>query len=116
MTNRRCFRYLVSGVAVLVLMAGSALASTFKVPYPGTMGGTRIEAGRYKITWQEHSPDVTVSVTQGKKTVATVKGRLESRNMKFQRNMVVYNTNADGSQTISELRFGGTNTAIVFSE
>jgi hypothetical protein len=41
---------------------------------------------------------------------------METRPAKFQRNMVVYNTKADGTQTITELRIGGTSTAIVLSE
>ena len=116
MMYRRHLGSLVSSVAVLLLVAGSALASTFNVPYAGKMGEARIEAGRYKITWEQHSPGVTVTVAKGKEVVATAKGRLESRKTKFQRNMVVYNTNADGSQTITEIRIGGTNSAIVFSE
>jgi hypothetical protein len=116
MMNRRHFRNLVSSLTVLLLVAGSALATTFTVPYSGKMGASRIDAGRYNITWEQHSPDVTVTVAKGKEVVATAKGRLESRSAKFQRNMVVYTTQADGSQTITELRIGGTNTAIVFSE
>jgi hypothetical protein len=103
-------------MAVLVLMAGSALAATFHVPYAGKIGEARIEAGRYNVTWQENSPEVTVTVAKGKEVVTTVKARMETRPAKFQRNMVVYNTKADGTQTITELRIGGTSTAIVLSE
>jgi len=116
MMNRRHLRVALSGAAVFMLAAGTALASTFNVPYSGKMAGAKIEAGRYNITWQANSPDVTVTVSKGKEVVATAKGRMESRSTKYQRNMVVYSTNSDGSQTITELRIGGTNSAIVFSE
>ncbi len=116
MIFRRHLQSLTVSVAVLLLVASSALASTFNVPYSATMGGAQIEAGNYRITWEEGSLGVTVTVAQGKNVVATAKGRLESRSTKYQRNMVVYSTNSDGSQSISELRVGGTNTAIVFSE
>jgi hypothetical protein len=97
----------------LIVSAG-ALASTYNVPYSGKMGGARIEAGRYNITWEHHSPGVMVTVSKGKNVVATVQGKLEERSSRFERNMVVYSTNADGSQTINEIRVGGTNQAIVF--
>lgn len=116
MTLRRHLRNLIAGVAVLFLAASSTLASTFNLPYAGTVGGTHIEAGHYKVTWEEHSADVTVTLIRGKEVVATAKGRMESRATKYQRNMVVYSTKGDGSQSISELRVGGTNTAIVFSD
>jgi hypothetical protein len=116
MMYRRQLRNLVSSLAVLLLAGGSALAATFNVPFSGKMGEAQIAAGRYYITWEQHSPDVTVTVAKGKEVVATVKARIETRDAKFQRNMVVYDTNADGTRTITELRIGGTHTAIVFSE
>jgi len=116
MKYRRYLQGLVSGVAMLLLASASALASTFNLPFPGTIGGTKLDAGRYEMKWQEHSPSVSVSVAKGKNVVATVQGRIEERSSKFQRNMVVYSTKPDGSQVITELRVGGTNRAIVFEE
>jgi hypothetical protein len=61
-----------------------------------------------------------VTVTQGKgkkaSVIATAQGRLENRDTKYERNMVVYTTHPDGSQSVSELRIGGTSTAIVFDK
>ena len=116
MTYRKLRGILLSSLAAMLFLAGSTLATTFNVPYAGKMGTTLLEAGRYKITWEENSPELTVTVAKGKTVVATVKGRLESRSTKYPRNMVVYNTNPDGSQTIMELRIGGTSTAIVFTK
>ncbi len=116
MMKRKHLRVLVSTVAIFMLTAGDALATSFNIPYAGKLGGARVEAGRYKITWQEHSPDLTVTVTKGKEVVTTAKGRMETRDTKYQRNMVVYTTQPDGSQTITELLIGGTKSAIVFGE
>ncbi len=111
---------LVTAVAVLVLAAGSAFASSFSFPYAGRMGDSKVGVGHYEVTWEHHSPEVTVTVTQEKgKTkgvVATAKGRMEDRDTKYERNMVVYTTQADGSQAVAELRIGGTNKAIVFDK
>ena len=114
MTYRSYLRGLSSSAAVLLIVGASALASTFSVPYSGKMGGTRIDAGHYNITWEHHSPGVTVTVSKGKNVVATVQGKIEERGTKFERNMLVYSTSAEGSQTINEIRVGGTNQAIVF--
>jgi len=116
MLNRKMLQMLVTGVAVLMLATGSALASSFNLPYKGNMGEARLDAGHYEITWQQHSPDVTVTVNKGKNVIATAKGRLENRETKYDRNMVVYTTQPDGSQSISELRIGGTSSAIVFDK
>ena len=116
MLNRKMLRMLVTGVAVLMLTAGSALAASFNFPYPAKMGGALLKSGSYNVTWEHHSPEVTVTVADGKKVVTTAEGRLETRPGKFAYNMVVYNTQPDGSQSIAELRIKGTNSAIVFDK
>ena len=116
MLNRKMLRMLVTGAALLVFTAGSALAASFNFPFPAKMGGTNIEKGNYNVTWEHHSPEVTVTVANGKKVLTTAEGRLETRPGKFAYNMVVYDTQPDGSRTISELRIKGTNSAIVFDK
>lgn len=90
------------------------MANNISVPYAGTLGGKQVAAGHYKITWEHHSPTATVTLADGKKIVATAEGKVEERSTKFERNMVVYTTGSDGSQTINEIRLAGTSTAIVF--
>jgi len=111
---------LITVVAVLMLAAGSALASSFSFPYSGKMGDTKLGAGHYEVTWEHHSPDVSVTVShskgKNKGVIATAQGRMENRDTKYERNMVVYTSQADGSQVVSELRIGGTSTAIVFDK
>ncbi|MBI4164703.1 MAG: hypothetical protein HY508_03095 [Acidobacteria bacterium] len=107
MLNRKMLRLLVTGVAILVFTAGSALASSFNFPYPAKMGGMLLESGRYNVTWEQHSPEVTLTVAKGKKVVTTAAGRMETRPGKFAYNMVVYTAHPDGSQSISELRIKG---------
>jgi len=116
MLNRKMLRMLVTGVAVLMLAAGSALASSFNFPYPAKMGDALLESGLYNVSWEQHSPAVIVTVAKGKKVVTTAAGRMESRPGKFAHNMVVYTKHPDGSQSISELRIKGTNSAIVFDK
>jgi hypothetical protein len=86
------------------------------IRYAAALNGTDLAPGQYKLTWEEHSPSLTVTMTKGGDVVVTVQGRMEERARKFQANMVVYTTQPDGSQVIDEIRLGGTNQAIVFTE
>jgi hypothetical protein len=115
MVNRRNLRGLISGVAAMLFVSATAMANTISLPYAGTLGGKQVAAGHYKITWEHHSPTATVTLADGRKLVATAEGKVEERSTKFARNMVVYTTQSDGSQVITEIRLGGTNTAIVFT-
>ena len=107
-------------VAVLLTANVSAYSASnscrVNMPYGAVLNGTHLAAGQYNITWQEHSPSLTVTVAKGRNVIATVQGRMEERTSKFQRNMVVYGAGPDGSQIISEVRVGGTRRAIVFSD
>lgn len=119
MTHHKLLRSLISGVALVLLVSASALANgsrTIKLAYPATLSGTQIEAGQYQLRWEERSPEATVTLAKGKNVVATAQGKLEQRSAKYERNMVVLTTRADGSRTINEFRLAGTNKAIVFSE
>ena len=99
-------------------LADSVLSASHRLmtSFDQVLDLTMVEAGRYDITWEQHSPDVTVTFAKGKEVIVTAKGRMESRSTKYQRNMIVYTTQPDGSQTINELRIGGTSSAIVFNE
>ena len=120
MTRKRFVSTVILAVAVVLTASVPVYSAnnSFRVnmPYAGDMNGTHLAAGQYNITWQAHSPSLTVTVAKGKSVVATVQGRMEDRASRFQTNMVVYTARPDGSQTISEIRVGGTSHAIVFSE
>ncbi|MFB3920133.1 MAG: hypothetical protein ACE145_00340 [Terriglobia bacterium] len=119
MTNRRIFGSLMTGLAVLALVSASAFARggrTISISYPATLGGVRLDAGRYELTYQQHSPEATVTLAKGKSVVVTTQGKVQDRSTKYQRDMVVFETKSDGTQVVSEIRLGGTHQAIVFNE
>jgi uncharacterized protein YlzI (FlbEa/FlbD family) len=102
-----------------LLVGASALAKssrTVSLPYAGTLGGTKVEPGRYQLDYVQHSPEATVTLTTSKKVIVTTQGKIVERPAKYNQNAVVYETRGDGSQYISEIRLGGTNQAIVFTE
>lgn len=119
MTRQKLLQALISGLALAVLVNASAFAKgsrTINLRHTVSLNGTQIEAGQYRLSWEESSPQTTVTLAKGKNVIATAQGRLEERKVKYERNMVVLGTRADGSQTIGEFRLAGTNKAIVFSE
>jgi len=120
MTRKRFLSTAILALAVVLMASVPAYSASnscrVNMPSAGVLNGTHLAAGQYNLTWQEHSPSVTVTVAKGKNVVATVPGRIEERTSKFQRNMVVYTARPDGSQIINEVRVAGTSRAIVFSE
>jgi hypothetical protein len=40
------------------------------------VAGTQLAPGQYKVVWEGNGPNVTVSFAEGKKTIATVPGKL----------------------------------------
>jgi len=117
MSVSKPMRSLFVAMALLVLASVSAFAensTSVALSSSVSLNGTLIKAGRYSLTWEQHSPDATVTFSDGKKAVATARGRIVDRGIKYRRNMVVDNRNPDGSRVIVEIRLGGTTQAIVF--
>ena len=80
------------------------------------MGSAKVEPGNYKVTWATAASDSAVSLMQGKKVVATAQGKWVKRDAKYDSTSVVYSQNTDGSRSISEIRFAGSDEVLVFGE
>jgi hypothetical protein len=68
-------------VAMVFLIPSLAFAGPKKsadvvLDQPVNVAGTQLTPGQYKLTWEGSGPEVTVSFTEGKKTVATVPAKL----------------------------------------
>ena len=110
---------LTLAAAIVLMTSWGALANDFrtlKLSYPASLKGKAIPAGEYKISWQTHSPNATVTVKHKKDVIATVEGKWEDRDSTYDRDAVVYATNPDGSRTIIEIRFTGLKGALVFGD
>jgi hypothetical protein len=120
MTTKHFLTTVILAVAVILTAIVPAFAANNScrvyLPYASTLSGVQLEAGHYEVTWQHHSPGLTVTVAQERKLVATVQGRIEERDRKFHTNMVIYTERPDGSRFVSEIRVRGTRQAIVFSD
>jgi len=107
-------------VLAIVLMAGSALyaknSQTMTLAHSATLGSAKLEPGSYKLTWQPGAADAAVTVTRGKKVVATAQGKWVKREAQYNSNSVVYSENPDGSHSITEIRFANSDEVLVFGD
>jgi hypothetical protein len=108
----------LTSVLVVALVGSTPVfakqSRTVRLPYAGSLNGTPLATGEYKLSWEQHSAEATVTVTQGKDVVATAPAKWVARDVRYSTNQVFYNINPDGSRTILEIRFAGLKGALVF--
>jgi hypothetical protein len=80
------------------------------------LSGTTLPAGQYVVRWKAHSPGTSVEFAQGHKVVLSTEGRFVDRGNKYDSDSVVYDTAADGTKTITEIRFAGSSQVLVFGQ
>ena len=78
-----------------------------------TVNGTNVPAGDYVVKYEIEGSNAQVKFTKNGKEIATANGQVKTLTQKPVRNQVVLNTAGD-SRTISEIDFGGKDTAITF--
>ena len=110
----------VTIVAMAFCVAVSAAAKTkdFRnvlLHYDASVGGSHLASGTYRVKWQTHSPEATVSFEKESKVVATVEGKVVDHGKKYLSDEVVYNESADGALKIREIRFKGSSEVIEFN-
>jgi hypothetical protein len=107
--------------AWVMLLAASLSAyannsRTISFPCAMMVNATAIPAGSYKARWEFHGSSATVTFSKGHRVIAAAEGRLVSYEAKFSNEAIVYETNADGSHTLLEIRFGGLREGIVLCD
>lgn len=79
------------------------------------LGGTTLAVGKYSVAWKTHSPEATVKFTLHHHALLSTNGVVQKRDRTYLRNEVVYNTEG-GMMSLTEIRFAGTNKALVFNQ
>ncbi len=110
------------GASILVLafvMLASALAAArnskdVKITHDTILHGTHLTEGNYKVQWENHSPDVSVTFKRGGEVILTTDAKVEERSRKYSRNQVIFRTADDGAETITEIRFAGSSQVLLF--
>jgi hypothetical protein len=106
-------------LGMALLLATSAFASnkgSMNVQENLTVSGKQLSAGDYQLQWQGSGPNVEVNILRGKKVVATVPARLVDINQSPSSNASIVRKNADGSRTLTEVRFSGKKYALAIGE
>jgi hypothetical protein len=108
---------LVLGLAVL--LATSAFAAnkgSLQVQEPISVNGQQLKPGDYKVQWDGNGPNVELSIMQGKKVVTKVPAHVVDLTAASNADAAVVKNNADGSKSLSEVRFGGKKYALAVGE
>jgi hypothetical protein len=98
--------FLAFGFAPLA-MAAARQSVTVDLKYDTSLAGTKIPAGKYKISWTANGAQAEVTVAQGKKVVATTKGKLVEQAHATEDDEVVSRKDAAGAFALSEVRLRG---------
>jgi hypothetical protein len=101
-------------IALLGLMlAGSAFAAngshkdSFQISAPTQVNGTQLPAGDYEARWEGTGPNVQVTITQGKKVVATVPAQVVDMSPPSRSTEAEIKNNSNGDRELTALRFSG---------
>ncbi len=119
MNIRRLLGAPVLGVALLLATSIPSLAAnsrTVTFRHASVLNGTNLSAGKYNVRWETHSPEATVQFVRHRKVVVSAEGKVEVRSKSYDRDAVVYNTAADGSLSLVEIRFAGSSKVLIFNQ
>jgi hypothetical protein len=108
---------LVLGLAVL--LATSAFASnkgTLQLTDAAVVSGKQLPAGDYSVKWEGSGSNVQLSIMQGKNVVATTPARVVDLGQSADNDSAVIRTNADGSKSLTEVRFNGKKFALAIGD
>lgn len=95
----------------LAMAVASAATYRVKLVEPTVVSGTMLKAGDYKVEVLDNK----AVFTAGKQTTEA-KVKVESAEQKFNTTSFRYDKAADGSLRLQELRLGGSNTRLVFTD
>jgi hypothetical protein len=97
-----------------VAFAAARQSMSFELREKTSFGGASLDPGQYKIAWTG-SDTVAVEVIQGKKVVASGKGKIVERGEKAADDAVVSRRNGSG-MILAEVRFSGKKSVLVLTE
>ena len=99
-------------LSLALLLATSAFAGdthkgSVQFFNPVQLNGKQLAAGVYQVKWEGSGSNVEMSILQSGKVLATAPAQVIELNQKPSADAALINNNADGSRSISEIRFGG---------
>jgi len=80
------------------------------------VNGTAVQSGDYKVKWSGTGDNVDLSLLRGKHVMATSPAHVVALENAPSQDTLYFRQNPDGSQSLSEIRFGGKKFAIVLGQ
>ena len=107
------FALLVLGLTVSISAFAKSKSENITLFQDVTVNGTNVPAGDYVVKYDVDGSNAQVRFTKNGKEIASANGQVKTLTQKPVRNQVVLSTDGD-TRTISEIDFGGKDTAITF--
>ena len=99
-------------LSLALLLATSAFAGdthkgSVQFFNPVQLNGKELAAGVYQVKWEGNGSNVEMSILRSGKVLATAPAQVVELNQKPGADAALINNNADGSRSITEIRFAG---------
>ncbi len=103
---------IASLLTLSLLLAASAIAGntnkgTLKVAETVSVGGKQLTAGQYQVEWAGSGPDVELTISDGRETVAKVPAQILPLTKAEPRSGYSINTDQAGNKALTGIFFGG---------
>ena len=114
--SRMSLHYAVLALVLMLSLGASAKekSESLTLYHDATVNGTNLPAGQYTVKYDVTGTNAQVKFMQGKKEVASATGQVKNLDKKPATSQVVLNTD-NNARDISEIDFGGKDTAITFA-
>jgi hypothetical protein len=103
---------IASLLTLSLLLAASAIAGntnkgTLKVAETVSVGGKQLRAGQYQVEWAGSGPDVELTISDGRETVAKVPAQILPLTKAEANSGYSTNTDQAGNKVLTGILFGG---------
>ena len=101
---------LLFAVSLLLSQSGARAETrkaSIRIPQTVLVGTSTLEPGDYSLQWVTHSPEATITLTRKGTAAVATQGRVEVREARYSRDMLIYRNSADGPPRLVEVRFAG---------
>jgi hypothetical protein len=116
MKTSNMLKGLVLGLALLLTTgAFAANKGSLQVSDNVNVSGKQLAPGDYKLSWEGTGQNVELKIMKGKDVIATVPAHIVDLNAPAYYSSAVVNNNADGSKSLSEIRFAGKKFALALN-
>jgi hypothetical protein len=107
-------------ILVVSLIAGLSAYADNSRPFflrtPATLNGAEVPAGVYRLSWEEHSLTVRVTLSKDGRFIATAQGTWVKHGAKYPGDAALLRVNPDGSRSLVEIRLAGMKRTIVLDD